>query len=144
MKLMLWCLMIICVSGMYAGTVFADDNTPQTTIATTQVQQVFVQTETVETVTETQSSSFGQTVKNGFAATGRGIKKGALWTWNGMCKGAFYMKEGTVSVLEKTGLKAKSADEINAHEVVIREANKTLTESRTRRELREDRLARSK
>jgi hypothetical protein len=92
----------------------------------------------------TRPRNFWQMTKDGTVkasrATWSGIKKGARWTWNGTKKGAFYMKEGCISVAEKTGMIRDS--EVNAHEDIMNLANKTLVESQTKREIREDTLRR--
>jgi len=89
--------------------------------------------------------NFWQMTKNGTVkasrATWTGIKKSAKWTWKGTKKGAFYMKEGCVSVAEKTGMIKDS--EVNAHEDIMNLANKTLVESHTKREIRENKLRRA-
>ncbi len=143
MRILFLFLSFIVVYPLYACFALANDDVAgNTSVQTVSQGIVSVETESVQTVTETQTSSFGQSVKNGFVATGRGIKKGTLWVWRGISKGAYYMKEGTISVLEKVGLKAKSANEVDSHEVVIREANKALVESRTKREIRREKFER--
>lgn len=92
-----------------------------------------------------QQKSFWQKTKDGFVTastyTWRGIRKGAQWTWNGTKKGAYYMKEGCISVAEKTGMIKDT--ELSAHSDIMNLANKTLLESKTKREIREDRLRRA-
>lgn len=92
-----------------------------------------------------QQKSFWQKTKDGLVTASKytwsGIKKGAHWTWTGTKKGAYYMKEGFISVAEKTGMIKDT--ELSAHSDIMNLANKTLLESKTKREIREDRLRRA-
>ena len=144
MRILTLCIIGILMSIVYGGEVVSNEDvievaSPQVT----EVEQIDSHAESVHAVSEEHPTSFWQKVKNGFVSTGKYTWKGIKWTWRGICKGAFYMKEGTISVLEKSGLKAKSTDEVDTHEVVLREASKTLTESRTRRELRKEKFERN-
>lgn len=81
----------------------------------------------------------GNGIVTGAKYTWKGIKVAGIYTWKGITKGAYYFKEGCVSVAEKTGLKTRQ-DELDAHQRIVEEANKTLIESRTRREVRSQSL----
>ena len=87
--------------------------------------------------------TFGEEVKEGFIAMGRyswiGIKKTGYFIGKGCYKAGHYTKIGTISFLETIGLKS-NPDEIRAHEDIVGVANKTLIESRTRREFGESQL----
>jgi hypothetical protein len=91
-----------------------------------------------------EQKTFWQKTKDGVSTAGKytwgGIKKGAHWTWIGTKKVGYYMKEGFVSVAEKTGMIKDT--ELSAHSDIMNLANKTLVESKTKREIREDRLRR--
>ena len=92
-----------------------------------------------------QPRSFWQKTKSATAAAGRytwkGIKTASVWTWNGIKKGGYYMKEGVISVAEKTGMIKDT--ELDAHQDIVNLANKTLVKSQTKREIRQDILERT-
>ncbi len=86
-----------------------------------------------------ENESVGTQFKNGVVAVGKyswlGIKNTAIFIGHSIYKGGHYMKVGTISFLETIGVKA-NPDEIQAHEDILNIANKTLIESRTKREYR--------
>ncbi|MBU1863881.1 MAG: hypothetical protein KKH94_09485 [Candidatus Omnitrophica bacterium] len=88
-----------------------------------------------------QKTEIWQKAKKGYVKGGksflRGTKKSAQWTWKGICKGAYYIKEGSISVAEKTGMKINKT-EVETSDRIILDAERTLAASRTRRTLRED------
>lgn len=85
-------------------------------------------------------TTFGASVKNGCVTTGKytwsGIKRVSIWTWKGLCKVGKWTKDGSVAAGQKIGI-LRDESESAAHDRIIRDANRTVIESRTRREMRQ-------
>jgi len=131
MRRVFMCNVIVFFMILSVASVVVAQAPPQQQVPQTQqtVIQTTVTEEVIEQVPAPQGPSFGQKMWSGTKTAGR-------WTWNGIKKVGFYTKEGFVSFLEMTGMKKKQ-DEGAAHDRILEDANRTLLESRTRRELRD-------
>jgi hypothetical protein len=126
-------LLLVLVSVFILSGTFVH---AEETMTHTQTQTITTTT-TVSTVTLPPEKGFWETTWDGTKTAGAYTWKGIKWTGRGIAKGGYYMKEGAISFAETVGLKQRD-DEIAFTEKLVNQSNKTLVESQTLRQIRED------